>query len=100
MHRLDWLMVAMLVTGCDPFQQPGTWRAPGDNDANLRVMVVNPRDLVEGIGESTSAGAEAAPPVARLLAGQRHPLPNVNASTVGTTAEPQQQGAAIPAPAP
>jgi hypothetical protein len=63
-------------------------------------MVVNPRDLVEGVGASTSAGAEAAPPVTRLLSGRRHPLPDVNASMIGTTAEPPPQGAASPAPTP
>ena len=38
-------------------------------------MVANPHDLVEGTGQGASAGAEAAPPVARLLAGKRYPLP-------------------------
>ena len=70
MHRFGWLIVAVLATGCtsdllDPFQRPRTWTPSSDNDANLRVMVANPHDLVEGVGQGTSAGAEAAPPVAR-----------------------------------
>ena len=55
--------------------RPGTWNPTGDNDANLRAMVANPHDLVEGTGQDASAGAEAAPPVARVLAGKRYPLP-------------------------
>jgi hypothetical protein len=101
MHPFGWLMAAMLVTGCtpdlvDPIQRPGTWRPVSDNDANLRVIVANPHDLVEGAGQGTSAGAEAAPPVARLLAGKRYPLPSLNASTIDTFSQQPQQGATNP----
>lgn len=101
MHRIGWLMVALLVTGCaydmsDPYQRPGTWNPTGDNDANLRVMVANPHDLVEGTGQSTSAGAEAGPPVARVLAGKRYPLPKLNAADISIFTEPMQQGSANP----
>jgi len=87
------LIVSLLVTGCgpdlfDPYQRPGTWRPAGDNDANLKVMVANPHDLIEGAGQGASAGAEAAPPVARLLAGKRYPLPSENASTISIVSEP------------
>ena len=81
MHRIGWLIGALIVSGCsaydltDPYKRPGTYNPTGVNDANLRVMVANPHDLVEGTGESTSTGAEAAPPVARVLAGKRYPLP-------------------------
>jgi hypothetical protein len=103
MHRIGWLMVALLVASCapdafDPYQRPGTWNPVGDNDANLRVMVANPHDLVEGSGQGASAGAEAAPPVARVLAGKRYPLPATNASAIDITNTPQQQGAANPSP--
>jgi len=103
MHHFGWLMVAMLVTGCapdafDPYQRPGTWTPTSDNDANLRVMVANPHDLVEGTGQDGSAGAEAAPPVARLLAGKRPPVPSMNASSIDASSQPQPQGAANPAP--
>ena len=102
MHRLFWLMVAMLSAGCtpglfDPYQRPGTWQPVGDNDENLHVMVANPHDLVEGTAEGGSAGAEAAPPVARLLTGKRYTLPSLNASSVDMFSQPQQQGAANPA---
>jgi hypothetical protein len=103
MRRLSWLVVATLLAGCasdsfDPYKRAGTWTHGTDNDANLRVMITNPHDLVEGAGQGTSIGAEAAPPVARLLAGKRYPLPAQNASMIGATSEPQQQGAANPAP--
>src|ERR1700748_180690 len=101
MHRFGWLLIALLVTGCtydmsDPYLRPGTWSPTADNDANLRVMVANPRDLVEGTGQGASTGAAAAPPVARVIAGKRHPLPKLNASDINATAEPAQQGAANP----
>lgn len=101
MHRLVWPFAALLVTGCaadsvDPYQRAGTWHPAGDNDANLRATIVNPHDLVEGAGQATTTGATAAPPVARLLAGQRYPLlPLANASAVN---QPAQQGPASPAP--
>ena len=59
-------------------------------------MVANPHDLVEGTGQGTSSGAEAAPPVARLLAGKRYPLPDLNAASVNVVSEPTQQGTANP----
>jgi hypothetical protein len=101
MHHSGWLIITMLVTGCspgtfDPSQRAGTWMPAGDNDVNLRAMVANPHDLVEGAGQSTSAGASAAPPVARLLAGKRYPLPSLNASTIGGSSEPPQQGPVNP----
>jgi hypothetical protein len=105
MHNFSWLIVVMLVTGCapdsfDPYKRPGTWVPNGTNDANLRVMVTNPHDLIEGTGQGASTGAEAAPPVARLLAGKRYPLPSLNASTIDMFSQPQQQGTANPSPTP
>jgi hypothetical protein len=38
----------------------------------------------------------AAPPVARLLAGKRYPLPDLNAASVNIVSEPTQQGSANP----
>jgi hypothetical protein len=103
MGRYSWMVVALLLAGCasespDPFKRAGTWTHGTDNDANLRMMIVNPHDLVEGVGQGTSVGAEAAPPVARLLAGKRYPLPAQNASMIGAAPDLQQQGAANPVP--
>ncbi len=96
MHRIGWLIGALIVSGCsydltDPYQRPGTYNPGGANDANLRTMVANPHDLVEGTGQGASTGAEAAPPVARVLAGKRYPLPDLNAASINIF---NQQGAA------
>jgi hypothetical protein len=86
MHPTVWLIGALLVAGCsyltDPYQRPGTYNPTGVNDANLRAMVANPHDLVEGEGAGSSIGAVAAPPVARVLAGKRYPLPSLNAASI------------------
>ena len=94
MFRIHWLIGLVLVSGCsydpfDPFQRPGTWVPDGANNANLRAMVVNPHDLVEGQGERVSTGAEAAPPVTRLLTGKRYPLPNLNAADIAVVNQQQ-----------
>ncbi len=75
------ILVALLALGAcspdQPFDKPGTWSLgdrPSDNDRNLQVMVVNPHDLVEGQSAPSGLGAEAAPPIARLLSGRRAPL--------------------------
>ena len=102
MRCTGWLITALLLAGCaydlgDPYQRPGTYRPIGDNDANLRVMIVNPADLVEGSGTGVAIGSEAAPPVARLLAGKRYPLPNLNAAEVDIlNGQAPQQGSANP----
>jgi len=96
-----WLIVLVFLASCtDPMERPGTWNVSTShsNDANLRVMIANPHDLVEGRGQDVSAGDEAAPPVARLLAGKRYPLPVENTSSVSSTAQPQPQGPANPSP--
>ena len=46
MRGVGWLMGAVLLSGCsydlgDPYQRPGTYHPIGDNDANLRMMVVD-----------------------------------------------------------
>lgn len=90
------LALLLIVAGCTPdypFDQPGTWHATGVNDANLRVMVANPGDLIAGANASGTLGAEAAPPVKRLLTGHRYPLPNLNASTIDViSGSPTPQG--------
>jgi hypothetical protein len=99
MRRWCWLIILFLAACTDPIDQPGTWNTSmsRSNDANLRVMVANPHDLVEGAGQGASAGAEAAPPVARLLAGKRYPLPVENTSSI-TSVSQQPQGPANPGP--
>jgi hypothetical protein len=66
-----------------PLDKPGTWSIPkvSSNDANLKVMVANPRDLVVGQAASGTVGSEAAPPVARLMTGKRTALPNLSSTS-------------------
>ena len=100
MNRWCWLIVVLFLASCsDPMERPGTWNisTPNSNDANLRVMIANPHDLVEGTGQGASSGAEAAPPVARLLAGKRYPLPVENTSGIGSASQ-SPQGPANPGP--
>jgi hypothetical protein len=99
MSRWYWLIGVVFLASCsDPMQRPGTWNAQTahSNDANLRVMIANPRDLVKGTGEDTSAGTAAAPPVARLLAGKRYPLPVENTSSISSSSQALPQGSPNP----
>jgi len=73
MHPTVWLIGALLVAGCDtyltdPYQRPGTYNPTGVNDANLRVMVANPHDLVEGTGTGASTRATGGAAWAPVLA--------------------------------
>jgi hypothetical protein len=75
------LLLLLGVVACSPdhpFDKPGTWSIQNQgsaNDANLRAMIVNPHDLIEGQSASNSLSAEASAPVKRLLTGKRTPLP-------------------------
>ena len=48
-------LAALVLVGCDaldPYRREGTWRPNGANEANLRVMVASPADLVQGVGSA------------------------------------------------
>ena len=77
------------LTGCalDPYARDGTWSASGVNDANLRIMAADPRDLAVGRGVDTDLAVEAVPPVGRLLSGQRLPLSTESASGLGSSTQ-------------
>jgi type IV pilus biogenesis protein CpaD/CtpE len=94
--------LVVLVTACSsdyPMDKPGTWSLDSwgsSNDANLRAMVVNPHDLVEGRGEPNTLGAEAAPPVKRLFTGKRYALPAsdvIQLNVTGPNDQNQNNGA-------
>ena len=50
-----WMLLPLLgaCTPDYPMDKPGTWNIPlgtlGSNDANLRAMIVDPRDLTAGV---------------------------------------------------
>ncbi len=82
------LAACLLLAGCvgnpitdDPIDKPGTWAPTGDNEANLRVMVANPQDLVAGEAATGGLAVEAAPPVGLLLSGKRAALLTGDSST-------------------
>ena len=98
MRRWFCLLLLLATAGCTPdypMDKPGTWRLGevSANDANLRVMIVNPHDLQAGAGESTTLGSEAAPPIRRLLTGKRYPLPASNVLQINASGAPPQQPA-------
>jgi hypothetical protein len=95
-----WRIIALLLplAACSPdypMDKPGTWAPPpvSNNDQNLKVMVVNPQDLVAGAGEDNSLGSEAGPPVHRLLTGRRTDLPPSNAAQFQFSSSPQTPAA-------
>jgi hypothetical protein len=90
-YLLAVLGVAAACTPDHPFDKPGTWSLDthhSSNDLNLRSMVANPHDLTAGAGGLASLGAEAGPPVARLLSGHRAPLPKSGVTQIQLIGEP------------
>jgi hypothetical protein len=85
-------LVLLPVGACTPdypMDKPGTWSLPpgqlGSNDANLRVMVVDPNDLTAGASAEGSEGTAAAPPVQRLVSGRRPALLDTNGTPLGSS---------------
>jgi hypothetical protein len=102
---VHWREIILLLpfVACTPgyaMDRPGTSNASlsHTNDANLRTMLVNPHDLVAGVGEDTSIGPEAALPVARLIAGKRKELPASNAATFQFVGAPEGGGGGATGP--
>jgi hypothetical protein len=89
---------AFALAGCqrtDPYVRDGLWRPTNANDANLRAMVADPRDLQEGHGATSSSGDIAAAAVARLRQDATKPLADSSISSVHVSGA----GAAPGAPA-
>lgn len=85
-----FLLFSLLATaaGCDvvdPLTRPGAWHPVGANDANLRAMVADPRDLANGVGSPLADGALAAAAVARYRAGRVKPLPDSGLAAITLT---------------
>ena len=94
--RAGWVLLPLLLSvgACSPdypMDKPGTWNIPpgqlGSNDANLRVMIVDPNDLTAGVSADGSEGVEAAPPVQRLVSGRRPALPDTSGTPLGAAGE-------------
>jgi hypothetical protein len=79
------LLVLLLTAGCvgEALDRPGTFRATGANDANLRAMVADPEHLRRGVGADGARGAAAASAVDLLLSGKPRPLPTIGTSIQG-----------------
>jgi hypothetical protein len=78
-------VLLLLGAGCahqDPIDRPGTWRATGANDHNLRAMIVNPADLTRGATASMDRGNAGANAATRLFIEQRRALPTLSSSQV------------------
>ena len=75
-HRVSLTLLGLLALGLaactatDPISRTGLWRPNGSNEQNLRLMVVDQRDLLKGRGETGSDGAEASAAIERLRAGK------------------------------
>ncbi|MBR0653946.1 hypothetical protein [Plastoroseomonas arctica] len=47
-------LLALSGCGLDPYTRDGNWRPSGANEANLRLMVADPRDYQQGVAERGS----------------------------------------------
>ncbi len=87
------LALTLVLDGCagaqDPFQREGTWQPTQINDANIAAMVVDKRQLTEGVGDDASPGQLSAQAVARLLTDKVKALPSTE---IGPVSAPTQTG--------
>ena len=84
--RLSLLGSVFCLASCaatDPLQRDGLWRPNNANEQNLRVMVVNQRDLLRGRGEPGADGAYAAAAIRRLNADKVKALEMTNTQSSG-----------------
>ncbi len=87
----------LALAGCaatDPLYRSGLWHPVAANDRNLRMMVVDPQDLDNGVPLSPADGGMAADAVARYRAGKAKPLPDSGLAQISVTGS----GAAPAAP--
>lgn len=94
------IVAALGMAGCTEyeFDRPGTWKATGVNDHNLRVMVANPEDLAVGAGSITARGDNGSRAVTRLGNDRRRQLLNVSVSRVGASDSGSDNSSAGPNP--
>lgn len=95
------LLLAPLLLACagcavtDPLYREGLWHPTGANEANLRMMVAMPSNLVQGVAARGDDGHRAAHAVHRLRTDRVRELPNTGISKIA----PVSAGAASAAPA-
>ncbi len=84
--KLCLLASTLALSACagmdEPFERPGTWHLDYANDANLRVMVADPSDLLHGKSNGLALGDTSAAAVRRLRQGRVKPLPDSELSDV------------------
>ncbi|NPD69200.1 hypothetical protein HN018_02250 [Lichenicola cladoniae] len=68
------LLGTLLLGGCNPFDQPGTWHATGVNQMNLDAEAIDKTDTVAGHGTPGSDGILDAAAVLRLHTDKTKPL--------------------------
>ncbi len=76
------------LAGCDiaardSWDDPGSWRSTGANDANLQAMVANPNDLIAGRGDRGTSAVIATTAVNRYLTDKIKALPTTGGLTLG-----------------
>jgi hypothetical protein len=84
-------LLALCVASCtatDPLNRIGLWRPNGSNEQNLRVMVVDQRDLLQGRGETGSDGADASAAIQRLRTGKLRDI-SAQGTQTGLSGTPQ-----------
>lgn len=98
-RRVEVLAVALVLAACadrperDPYFRDGAWRPTGANEHNLRAMLVEPRDAVQGRGTSGAEGQRAAEAVERLRTDRVRALPASGVAEIQPTGAGGQGGA-------
>ena len=99
-RRLAPLLLATGLMACGgpgDFERPGTWRATGANEANLRAMLAEPAHAAQGAAAPTERAQPGSRAIRRLEEGRRAPLPDTRAARIGAdpgaSAVPEAPGA-------
>ncbi|MCC7426696.1 MAG: hypothetical protein IT557_07320 [Alphaproteobacteria bacterium] len=87
-------LVPMLALGaCAAYDDEGKWRPTRANDANLAMMVENPRDLIRGRGARGSLGYTAADAVNRYETDSVRRLPDTSLADLARRQQSASGGA-------
>lgn len=86
MLRRRLVCIAVLaLAGCDmtdPYLREGAWRPNDANEANLRVMVAAPSDLVRGVSSAAGDGQQAAAALDRYRSDKPRQLPESSVAKI------------------